>query len=162
MYRRTAVRLAAIALLLCAAGACRRSRDASLLGTYRMGEQVQAGPLMYTVLESEWRPELDGGKAPKNRYLLVRVSMRNTGKDEVSPPAFTLRSPNGTTYVEVTEGLEEVRNWLGMFRRIPSGQTQAGYAIFDAPVGPYKLVVSDAAEIAEERHAHIDIPVALE
>lgn len=165
LLRRRAAITAATAIVLsvslAGAAACRR-KDNSLIGTYRMGQPVQAGPLNYTVLETDWRPELDGGKTPKDRFLLVRVSIKNTGGSQVGAPAFRLLGANGTDYSEITEGVENVRDWLGMIRRIAPGETHTGVAVFDAPVGAYKLVVSDAGEIAEERHAHIDIPVALE
>ena len=127
-----------------------------------MGEQVQAGPLKYTVLESDWRTELPGGKSPKDRFLVVRVSVANTSGSEVAVPAFSLVGPTGTSYPELTEGVEEVQDWLGMMRRLSPNETVSGVAVFDAPMGPGKLVVSDAADIADERHAHIEIPVALE
>lgn len=127
-----------------------------------MGDSVQAGPLIYKVLENDWRPELAGGKTPKDRFLVVRVSIRNTAGTEVAAPAFSLLSPTGSKYAEVTEGLEELNDWLGLLRRIPPNQTHSGLAVFDAPVGAYKLVASDAGDITEERHAHIEIPVALE
>ena len=127
-----------------------------------MGDQVQAGPLNYQIIENDWRPELEGGKTPKERFLVLRAVIKNTGSTEVGAPGFTLIGANGTTYPEVTEGVEEVRDWLGLLRRIPPGGTLSGVAIFDAPVGPYKLAVSDAGHIADERHAHIEIPVSLE
>jgi len=127
-----------------------------------MGERVQAGPLIYTVLEAEWKPQLDGGRAPVNRFLFIRVSITNSGGSQVSAPAFVLQAPDGKTYEEVTEGLGEVRNWLNILRTIAPAQTEQGYVIFDAPVGAYKLVVSDAGEIGQEKYAHVEIPVQLE
>ena len=163
--RRLAVTLAsaiALSVSFAAATGCRRSNDNSLIGTYRMGDPVQAGPLNYQIIESDWRPELNGGKTPKDRYLVLRAVIKNTGSSEVGVPGFELLDAKGTTYSELTEGLEEFPNWLGLIRRIRPGGSLTGFAVFDAPVGPYKLVVSDAGHVADEKHAHIEIPVALE
>jgi hypothetical protein len=147
-------------LVLCG---CSRGKDASHIGTFRMGERVQAGPLIYTVLEADWKTQLDGnGRAPKNRFLFLRVSITNSAKSKVSPPAFTLQGTDGKTFEEVTEGLEGVTNWLNIFRTVEPAQTQTGWVIFDAPVAAYKLVMSDAGEIGSEKHAYVDIPVELD
>jgi hypothetical protein len=128
-----------------------------------MGERVQAGPIIYTVLQAEWKTQLDGnGRAPKNRFLFLRVSITNSGGSKVSAPAFTLRAADGKTYEEVTEGLEGVNNWLNIFRTVEPAQTETGYVIFDAPMAAYKLVMSDAGEIGQEKYAYVDIPVELE
>ena len=160
------LRCASVALVLLASAAtqtaCQRGKDASFIGTFRMGERVQAGPLIYTVLEAEWKPQLDGGRTPANRFLFIRVSITNSGGSQVSVPAFVLQAPDGKTYEEVTEGLGEVRGWLNILRTIAPAQTEQGYVIFDAPVGAYKLVMSDAGEIGQEKYAHVEIPVHLE
>ena len=49
-----------------------------------MGERVQVGPLVYQVLESDWRSELgSGGRTPKDRYLFVKVSITNSSGSPV-------------------------------------------------------------------------------
>jgi hypothetical protein len=143
--------------------ACRRGKDASLIGTFPMGEKVQAGPLIYTVMEAEWKAQLEGsGRMPANRFLFIRVSITNSSGSPVSAPAFTLQGPGGKTYEEVTEDLGEVRDWLNILRTIAPGKTEQGYVIFDAPVGAYKLVMSDAGEVGQEKYAHVEIPVQLD
>jgi hypothetical protein len=150
------------AVIITPAG-CSREKDTSTIGTFRMGERVQAGPIIYTVLQAEWKTQLDGnGRAPKNRFLFLRVSITNSGGSKVSAPAFTLRAADGKTYEEVTEGLEGVNNWLNIFRTVEPAQTETGYVIFDAPMAAYKLVMSDAGEIGQEKYAYVDIPVELE
>lgn len=142
---------------------CQRAKDPTLIGTFRMGERVQAGPLIYTVLEAEWKTQLEGsGRMPANRFLFIRVSITNSSGAAISAPAFTLLGAGGKTYEELTEGLDEVRNWLNILRTIAPAQTEQGYVIFDAPVGAYKMVLSDAGEVGNEKHAHVDIPVHLE
>src|SRR5687768_18536811 len=85
--------------------ACRTARDSSVIGTFRMGEKVQVGPLIYTVMEAEWKHQLgDGGRMPVHRFLFLRVNMMNNSSATVSVPAFVLQAPNGTRYEEVVEG----------------------------------------------------------
>jgi hypothetical protein len=146
-----------------ALASCRRAKDASFIGTFHMGERVQAGPLIYTVLEAEWKTQLEGsGRMPANRFLFIRVSITNSSGSTVSAPAFILEGPDGKRYEEVTEGLGEVRDWLNILRTIAPAQTEQGYVIFDAPVSAYKLVMSDAGEVGNEKYAHVEIPVQLE
>jgi hypothetical protein len=155
----------AATLIVCAFAhvGCSPRRDTSLIGTFQMGERVQVGPLVYTILESEWKTALsEGGAAPKNRFLFLRLSIMNSGSQPVASPGLTLLGPGDVSYPEMTDNLEQVSNSLGMLRNIAPGQTQNGYVVFDAPMGAYKLVVSDGGEIEHERHAHIEIPVHLE
>jgi hypothetical protein len=128
-----------------------------------MGEKVQVGRLIYTVMEAEWKHQLgDGGRMPVHRFLFLRVNMMNNSSATVSVPAFALQAPNGTRYEEVVEGLEHVNNPLNMLRTVAAEQTEQGYVVFDAPVGGYKLVVSDGGEVGNEKFAHVDIPVQLD
>ena len=137
-------------------------RDTSLIGTYRMGERVQVGPLVYQVLESDWRSELGpGGKAPKNRFLFVKVSITNSTGSAITVPGLTALGP-GTTYIEETENMDRVENWLGLIRNIQPSQTEQGWIVFDAPIASYKLALTDAGEIGKEKFAHVEIPVQLE
>src|SRR4051794_6038867 len=110
------------ASLLCGCGS---KADTSLLGTFRMGEKVQIGPLAYTVLESEWKNSLGENAtspAPRNRYLILRLSCENTGKASAVMPTMELESPAKQTYTEVTQGLQELPNWLGVLRTVQPGQ----------------------------------------
>jgi hypothetical protein len=152
----------ALAALL-AITACSRGKDASHIGTFRMGERVQAGPFIYTVLESHWKTQLDGNsRAPQHRFLFLRVSITNSGGSKISAPAFTLQAVDGRTYEEVSEKLEGVKNWLNILRTVEPAQTETGWVIFDAPVAAYKLVMSDGGDIGSEKHAYVDIPVELD
>ena len=161
------VKCASLAILLLgtmiASSGCSRGKDASHIGTFRMGERVQAGQLIYTVLESDWKTQLDGnGRAPQHRFLFLRVSITNSGGSKISAPAFTLQATDGKAYEEVAEGLEGVNNWLNILRTIEPSQTETGWVIFDAPVAAYKLVMSDGGDIGSEKHAYVDIPVDLD
>lgn len=158
--------LSAVAPLLFAiafVAACGQKRDTSVIGTFRMGERVPLGPLVYTVLESDWKTTLaEGAKAPQNRFLLVRLSVTNSSGEKVNLPGFELIGPNEQRYPEVTEGLSDVPNWLGVLRSVNASETEQGTVVFDAPIGAYRLSVSDGADLANERFALVEIPVHLE
>jgi hypothetical protein len=166
LFNSSGPRYASLALpiitLLLAAPACNRAKDVSHIGTFHMGERVQAGPLIYTVLEAEWKPQLENGKTPANRFLFIKVAMTNSSGAQVVAPGFTLKGPGEKVYTEVTEGLEGVQNWLGLFRTVTPAQTEQGYVIFDAPVGAYKMVLSDGGEVGNEKYANVEIPAQLE
>ena|ERR671912_2976983 len=154
---------AAILTIVCAVGfgACSKSRDASFIGTFHMGEKVQIGPMVYQILESEWRTELgSGGRTPRDRYLFVRLSITN-GSGSPAPVSTMTIEGAGKTYSEVTEDMDKVDNWLGLLRNIGGSQTEQGWIVFDAPMAAYKLVITHG-EIGQEKYAHVDIPVQLE
>lgn len=151
-------------MIVCAAftAGCRKGRDASFIGTFRMGERVQVGPLNYQILESDWRSELGmGGRSPKERYLFVKISITNSSGSPVSVPSFTIEGA-GKTYNEVSEDMDKVDNWFGLLRNIQASQTEQGWIVFDAPMAAYKLIVTDGGEVGSEKSAHVEIPVQLE
>ena len=168
-FRQSAARLALAAAAVCGTllltgCSCGKSpTDNSFIGTFKMGERVQAGKIIYNVLEAEWKTALtEGGRAPQNRYLFLRVSMTNSGGEPVNVPAFELVADNGTRYQEVTENMDGVRNWLGLLRTVRPATTEQGVVVFDAPLGAHHLVLVDGSEVDSERYAHVEIPVALE
>src|SRR5262245_17029876 len=82
---------------------CSKSVDPTL-GTFRLGERVQIGPAIYNVLESEWKTALtEGGRAPQNRFLFIKISVTNSGGSTLSMPTFQLQGRDGTKYPEVTQ-----------------------------------------------------------
>ena len=143
--------------------ACNKSNHGAQLGTFRMGERVEAGSLVYTVVDAQWPHELaQGAKAPQHRYLRIRVSVTNGGSNAMEIPPFELEGTNGTRIQEVTDGLGSLEGRLGMLRSVQPAQTEQGIVVFDAPMQAYKLVLSDGGDLEKERHALVDIPVNLE
>lgn len=137
--------------------------DTAFIGTFKMGERVQVGPVIYNILEAEWKTALtDGGRAPQNRFLLLRVSITNSGAQPASAPAFEIMAENGTKYREVTENLEGVRNWLGLLRTVAPSSTEQGTIVYDVPLGAYQLILVEGGDAETERYAHVEIPVQLE
>lgn len=156
----------AVLLILCGLTAgCGKTGNPDILGTFRMGEKVQMGPLVYTILEAQWKTALTDageGRPPKNRYLFVRASVTNGGGTAQPIPAFELRGSNAQTFREVTEGLTDVPQWLGVLRTVQPAQTEQGYVIFDAPMAAYRLAISDGGEPGSEKHALVEMPVQLD
>src|SRR5712691_5524943 len=73
------------------------------VANYKMGDRVPIGHLIYNVIETEWQPQLGEpprARVPKDRFLLVRVSVVNSGVEDTSIPAFTLVDDRGQTYPE--------------------------------------------------------------
>lgn len=140
------------------------SRGPNFLGTFPMGERVQAPPFIYNVLEAQWKTELtEGGRAPKHRFLFIRVNATNSGGQSATLPPFQLESQDGSaTYQEVMENMDGVPDWLGMIRTVAPGQTERGYAVFDVPMAAYRLLVYDGKDVAEEKYAIVEIPVSLD
>jgi hypothetical protein len=130
-----------------------------------MGQSVQVGPLTYNVLETKWKSQLGGGpsaKIPKNRFLVIKLTISNAASQTSSVPEMTLIGANGQTHQEITEGVESVPKWLGVLRNLSSVQTEEGAVVFDVPLGAYKLQVLDGGEIGSEKKALIEIPLQLE
>ncbi len=131
---------------------------------YKMGDKVTVGSLVYTAIEAEWRPELGGGdglpQTPQHRFLLLKVSITNSGGAQVSVPLLTLENDKKESLMEVSE-VRNVQNWLGIVRLINPAQTEQGYIVFDVPTGAYKLRVTDGKEPGSETTRLIDIPLSL-
>lgn len=138
---------------------------ATAIRSYTIGEQADAGLIIYTALEAVWKSQLGEGPAPRlpqDRFLLVRLRITNSSPHETSVPLTTLVSPSGREYPELTDG-EGVEDWLGVLRRLKPNETDFGWVLFDAPRGDYQLRVSDDAfDPADAKLALIQIPLRLE
>jgi len=129
---------------------------------HQMGELVTLGPVIYNVLETEWRAgigEAISQTIPENRFLLIRMTVTNSGDRDVAIPLFTLEDQDGKTYLEESS-VENLPDWLGLLRVIKPAATLQGRALFDVPVGDYKLRVTDGGELESERTALVEIPLA--
>ncbi len=158
-------RLVFTAIALLAFCGCRKTPGAERT-SYRMGDRVQVGTLIYNVLEADWKSQLGDGPAarvPKDRFLVLRVTVTNGGGRQASVPSFTIEDDRGRTFGEETSG-EGVLQWLGVIRRIDPAQTDDGRILFDAPPASYKLHVSDETDLTQtqEKFSLIRIPLNLE
>lgn len=130
---------------------------------HAMGERVQVGPLVYTVLEADWENELgDGANAriPKNRFLVIRLSVQNAGSKELTLPLLMLEDDKRQETLELDNG-QGVEDWMGLLRHVTPANTIQGRIVFDVPVAPYQLRLTDAAELENERTAYVSIPLKL-
>jgi len=154
----------AAAAVLCLPACSKGSRRAEGSRSYPMGSQVYVGPLTFTALEAEWKEQLDtenGPRTPKSRFLLLRVTVTNSGGAEQGVPLLSLVDPKGNTYLEEDKG-EGVSRWLGLLRVLKPAQTEEGYLLFDAPPGSYQLRVTTGGDPEQEMVALIDIPFKLD
>ena len=126
---------------------------------FQMGERVQLGPLVYTVLEAEWLSQLGSPAKPRipvNKFTLIRLTITNGGGKTVSITLLKLIDDKGNAHMELAEG-EGVEEWIPILREIAPAETLQGRIVFDVPVGNYNLQATDGAELSSERTALIAI-----
>ncbi|HML17332.1 MAG TPA: DUF4352 domain-containing protein [Bryobacteraceae bacterium] len=141
---------------------CGARRDNRL--SYQMGERVAVGPLTYNVVETTWRSQLGDGfrlRFPQQRFLLVTVSVTNSGGKEISVPLLQLENQNNETFQELDNG-EGVDNWFGILRNITPAETQLGRLIFDVPLTSYRLRLTDGGTPGSEKYAWVEIPLRMD
>jgi hypothetical protein len=127
---------------------------------YRMGELMVVGQLRYTIFDAEWREKIGEPPAqrlPRNRYLVVRLAVTNSGGQAVDVPTMQLENASGATFAELSEDVGAA-DWLGMIRRLKPADTMQGTVVFDAPFGAYRMRLGGSAEVTDETTAVVDIP----
>jgi len=130
---------------------------------HRMGEAVVAGPLIYTIADTQWHAQLGEGttaRVPRHRFLLIRLSVTNSGASNSAVPAMALVDVRGQDHLELTDG-QGVQDWLGYLRTISPAETERGWVVFDVPMAAYRLRVSEDAEPGMGKTALIDIPLRM-
>jgi Domain of unknown function (DUF4352) len=150
-----------LAIALVASGtSCKDKAPTAEIGTFGMGERAQVGPLIYTVVDSQWAISLGEGvtaRVPANRYLMINLTVVNSGKDPVSVPAFTLVDDGGTVYTELDNG-EGVQNWMGVLRKVAPAESSQGVVLFDVPQKQFRMRLADDTDT---KYALITIPLVL-
>jgi Domain of unknown function (DUF4352) len=127
-----------------------------------MGEKVQVGPLIYTVLDSEWKTEFGDGfdrQVAKDRFLIIHLTITNSGGGEAGAPLAQLVDARKKEHGELQD-VKGLPQWMGLLRRLSPAATEDGHIVFDVPVGLYKLKVS-ASDLENEMVALVDIPLEL-
>lgn len=150
-----------IPMLILLAG-CEPQKQTNL--NYDMGERVEIGPFTYVVVESTWRSQLGEGfqvRVPKNRFLILTVSVTNGGGSENSIPMLNIEGSNGQMYQESSDGAG-ILNWLGVLRTVKPAETLQGRIIFDVPLGAFRLRVPDGGETGYEKYAWVNIPLDID
>ncbi len=155
----------ALALALCGfLGGCSSPQTARRdPKVYQMGEPVRTGPLVYTVLDTEWFDQIGDAAAPRlphHHFLSVRFSVTNTGSLTSGIPPLSIVDSQRVTYAELNDanGLPE---WLGYMRGVRPAETLHGRILFDVPTGDYRLKVTDDAEPENRSSATIQMPLEL-
>jgi hypothetical protein len=139
---------------------CSRRSGARAPQVFLMGERVEVGPLIYVVQDLEWRDQLGEGiqaQMPRHRFLLVRLSVTNSGIRETDIPPLAVIGSDGRQYPEL-EKVEGVPEWLGYLRTIQPAATEHGRVAFDVPKGAYRLRVAAVLDDDQEREALVELP----
>ena len=89
----------------------------------------QRAPLIYNIVDTQFAPLLGDDpkdqRIPQNRFVIVQVSVTNTGNADANIPGMTLVADSGQTYPELADG-KGVAQWLGIIRKVGPVQTDAG------------------------------------
>lgn len=129
---------------------------------FKMGEKIEVGGLIYTVLEADWRSQLGEGasaQVPKHRYLLLKLTVTNSGGQQRDIPLLQIENAAREQFMELAE-VKELPGWMGMIRLLQPGGIEDGWIVFDAPPGSYNLkVVSREGE--DEVSRYVEIPLTL-
>jgi hypothetical protein len=153
-----AVLLAACALAL---SGCQKSAAPERVGA--MGAQLAVGQLTYTAVETEWRDSIEtskGPRTPKNRFLLVNVTVLNTSSEQKAAPLLQVVDATGGVHAEIADG-DGVTDWMGYLRLLQPRESRAGRLLFDVPQGACKLRVSSGGDPESEQTALIDLPLQI-
>jgi hypothetical protein len=149
--RNSAFAVLSLSLLLFAAG-CSKKKE---IRTVSMGEKADMGSFSYQVSETRW-PMTLADRTPKERFLIIRLSILNTAGSDMTIPGFEVVDDAGNSFPEVVDG-SGLEKWLGVTRKIRNGGTEQGDILFDVPPKHYRLRVADE----NDNFMYIDIPLNL-
>ncbi len=100
----TNVAMLAAACALALSG-CQKSAAPERVGA--LGAPLAVGQLTYIALETEWRDSIEsskGPRVPKNRFLLVNVTVTNTSSEQKAAPLLQIVDAKGEVHGEISEG----------------------------------------------------------
>jgi hypothetical protein len=149
--------IAAAVFALLAAGCSSGGKKESQI--FPAGEKVAAGPLVYSVIDSQVLTQLGDDptstRTPQHRFYVMTISVSNASSEDVPVPGLTLVDDAGKEYPEAADGTN-VPNWLGVVRKAGAAQTDQGNVLFDAPAQHYRLRLTDETDSKE---LSIDVPL---
>ncbi|MCC6537513.1 MAG: DUF4352 domain-containing protein [Bryobacterales bacterium] len=155
MGRRTICAAAAVFLVTVLAGCTRQQQ------VHQLGDKVQVGGVLYSVIDAEWVNELNSGgglpRTPQHRFLVVQLSMSNVGNKETTLPLLHVVKPDNTELLELSEG-QGIESWLGILRTLNPTETKVGRIVFDVPQGAYNLRLTDGGDPDTEKTAVVALP----
>jgi hypothetical protein len=149
----------AVVALFASQMACMRSAPVNV---YRMGEKVQAGPLIYNVFETKWVEKIGEdpqARTPTHRFLIVRLSVVNSGAETVSVQPLKLLDESGGIHQESMDG-QDVPRWLGIVRSLKPADTLEGNVVFDLEPKTYKLRLDDGVDSGKVQM--VELPLQFE
>lgn len=149
--------LLCLALLICG---CKSLTKSGEVGTFKIGERAQVGPLIYNAMDTQWNASLGHGDAPRvpknGRFFIVYLSVVNGGgSTDQNVPTFELVDDKGESHQEL-DNAEGVPDWLGLERKIHPAESLQGNIVFDVEPKHYKLKVTTEGD---EKYAWIDLPL---
>ena len=134
------IELSACLALLLTQTACVKPTPVNI---FRMGDRVQVGPLIYNVFEANWRTQIED-RRPSHRFLIVHLSVTNSGAEQLSAPGLNLVDDAGHLYSESMDG-QGVPSWWGITRKLKPADTLEGNILFDVDAKSYKLKLDDGS-----------------
>jgi hypothetical protein len=158
VLKSTHVAMFAAACALALSG-CQRSAPPERVGA--MGAPLAVGQLTYTAVETEWRDSIESSKGPripKNRFLLVNVTVLNGSSEQKAAPLLQVVDAKGAIHPEISEG-DGVTDWMGYLRLLQPRESRSGRLLFDVPQGACKLRVSSGGDPETEQTALIELPL---
>jgi hypothetical protein len=158
VLKSTHVAMFAAACALALSG-CQRSAPPERVGA--MGAPLAVGQLTYTAVETEWRDSIESSKGPripKNRFLLINVTVLNASSEQKAAPLLQVVDAKGEVHPEISEG-DGVTDWMGYLRLLQPRESRSGRLLFDVPQGACKLRVSSGGDPETEQTALIELPL---
>jgi hypothetical protein len=160
VLKSTNVAMLAAACALALSG-CQKSAAPERVGA--MGAPLAVGQLTYTAVETEWRDSIETSKVPripKDRFLLVNVSVLNASSEQKAAPLLQVVDAKGGVHPEIDDG-DGVTDWMGYLRLLQPRESRTGRLLFDVPQGACKLRVSSGGDPETEQTALIDLPLQI-
>jgi hypothetical protein len=98
---------------------------------------------------------------PKNRFLVLDLSIVSGGTEETGVPLLSLVDDKGNRIME-EQKLVGLTGWLGLMRVLRPVETVSGKIVFDVPMASYKLVITSGGDLEKEQEAFVEIPLRLD
>jgi Domain of unknown function (DUF4352) len=163
MFGARTVLLCAVLITLIFLSGC-RSPGPLTAAEYNVGDKVQLGPLVYNVIEAEWKSQLGefpSLRMPERSFLIIRLVVTNGGGESIMIPQTKLENSNGETFQELTDGAG-LPNWLGLLRSLKPAGTERGEILFDVPANSYRLRLTDGSDAEHAPVAYVRIPLSFD
>ena len=150
MKMKATIALLGLAIL---SASCSKKKEIRVVS---LGEKAEIGGFVYQAIDTRW-PMTLGDRTPKERFFVIRISIRNSGGADATIPAFEVVDDADNSFPESPDG-SGVEKWLGMSRKLANGASEQGDILFDVPPKHYRLRVADENDT---NFMYVDIPLNL-